>query len=155
MKYGAILGVIAAVVLVAGGAWWLFARNDTDVDDQQASTSQAETEDEMEEMPANEDELEDESDTEPASTITYTDSGFDVSLSNLQVGSSVLVVNNSSGTLEFSSDPHPQHTDNYELNVPALAPGEQKVFVITEPGTWGFHNHLNDSHSGSITVTTN
>ena len=65
----------------------------------------------------------------------------------------VRIVNESSRTLQFSSDPHPQHGDNTELNMSALKPGGQTSFIVHKAGTWGFHNHLNEEDTGSITVT--
>lgn len=149
MKTTTLAIVIVGLALIAGGAWWLFM--DRDATDQQSAATQ----DETRQTRGTEEGIEDEPDSDPeiTSTITYTDTGFKMSLDNLKVGSTVLVINDSSETLQFSSDPHPQHTENPELNLPVLRPGEQETIVITEPGTWGFHNHLNDNHSASITVT--
>lgn len=91
--------------------------------------------------------------TEASIVITYTDTGFRLSGNTIQAGETVLVVNESSEMLQFASDPHPQHTDNDDLNVPTLDPGEEETFVVNETGAWGFHNHLNDNHTGTITVT--
>jgi plastocyanin len=143
MKYVAVIAGIIILGIVAGGAW-LLATN-KDANDQPSATRQADTKDST----ANEDETEE---TEPSVVITYTETGFRLSGNTIQAGDTVLVVNESSDELAFASDPHPQHTDNQELNVPTLTTGEQETFVITEPGAWGFHNHLNDGHSGTITV---
>jgi len=87
-----------------------------------------------------------------ASTITYDGSSFAVSNEKVASGSTVKVVNNSQKELDFDSDPHPTHTGNGELNEGAIAPGASKTFVLTKKGTWGFHNHLNSSQHGTITV---
>lgn len=85
-------------------------------------------------------------------TITYTDSGFENAAYAVKSGGTVTVQNDSSETLEFSSDDHPAHTDNPELNMDALDPGESGQFTPQQTGEWGFHNHLFSNHSGVLTV---
>jgi len=89
---------------------------------------------------------------EPAATITYDGSGFSLSAQTVKSGETVKVINNSSKALEFDSDPHPVHTDNAELNAGDIPAGESKSFVLTTKGKWGFHNHLDSSQHGSLTV---
>ena len=85
-------------------------------------------------------------------TIKYDGSSFSLSSDKIMAGGTVTVVNNSDNELEFDSDPHPVHTDNPELNAGAIAPGESKKFVLEKKGTWGFHNHLDSSQRGQLTV---
>jgi len=85
-------------------------------------------------------------------TITYDGNGFSVSPSKVKAGGTVKVVNNSQSDMNFDSDPHPVHTDEPELNVGEVAPGQSKTFTVTKTGTWGFHNHLDPSQHGSLTV---
>jgi plastocyanin len=87
-----------------------------------------------------------------AATITYDGKTFSSSVSSVKSGDAVKVVNNSSDDLDFDSDPHPVHTDDPELNAGSIAPGESKTFTLTKKGTWGYHNHLNASQEGKITV---
>lgn len=91
-------------------------------------------------------------DTE-TSVITYTDQGFSPSTLTVKVGTTIRVVNNSSDALEFSSDNHPTHLDNSELNMDVLAVGESSTFTVTKSGEHGFHDHLNASNEGILTVT--
>lgn len=143
-KTGKILLALAVVVVVAVGAV-LFANmykqpaandssgNDTNTESQNSSeTSQ----------PA----------TEPAVTITYDGTSFSLSSNSVKAGETVKVVNNSSKELDFDSDPHPVHTDNSELNAGPIDAGKSKSFVLNTKGTWGFHNHLDSSQRGSLTV---
>lgn len=88
----------------------------------------------------------------PSVIITYDGSGFSSSATSLKSGEFVKVVNNSSNDLDFDSDPHPVHTDNKELNEGDIAPGGSKTFKLTTKGTWGYHNHLDSSQKGTITV---
>jgi plastocyanin len=87
-----------------------------------------------------------------AATITYDGSTFKSSTSTIKVGDSVKVTNASQDQLNFDSDPHPVHTDEPELNVGDIDPGESKTFTITKKGMWGYHNHLDSSQHGEITV---
>lgn len=89
---------------------------------------------------------------EVAMTITYDGNGFSESASSIKAGQAVKVVNNSTKSLDFDSDPHPVHTDNTELNAGDIEPGQSKTFVIDKTGTWGYHNHLDASQHGSIMV---
>ena len=146
MKYGLVAVIIAVLLLVAGGAWWLTMGND-ETQTERSANETAESQLSDSEATAQDEE------TETSIVITYTDSGFRLSGNTIQAGETVRVVNESSEALQFASDPHPQHTDNDDLNIPTLAPGEEETFVVNETGAWGFHNHLNDDHSGSITVT--
>lgn len=139
MKIMVIVLAIAVLGLIGGGAWWLMGNKD--MGEQTTNSS------ENSQQSTNGDEV------EPASIITYSDTGFRVSEDTIPVGSTVRIVNESNRTLQFSSDPHPQHQDNTELNMPALKAGEQTSFVVHKAGKWGFHNHLNEEDTGSITVT--
>lgn len=88
-----------------------------------------------------------------ATTITYTDAGFSPQTTTVASGSTVRVVNESKAELYFASGPHPQHNLNPELNMSELAPGKEGTIRVTREGTWSFHNHENDNHTGTITVT--
>jgi plastocyanin len=87
-----------------------------------------------------------------AATITYTDSGFSPKETTVKAGSTVRVVNESGHPLRFASGPHPEHNLNAELNMSELAKGKDGTIRVTREGKWSFHNHLNDDHSGIITV---
>jgi len=87
-----------------------------------------------------------------AATITYDGETFSASSNTVMSGDRVKIVNNSDKELQFDSDPHPVHTDNSELNVDEVAPRQSKTFVLNKKGTWGYHNHLDASQEGEITV---
>lgn len=84
--------------------------------------------------------------------IVYTDNGFAKPGLTVEPGTEIRVQNNSSSTLDFSSDDHPTHTKQSALNVGEIAAGESKTFTIDAVGTWGYHNHLNPAHTGTITA---
>ena len=87
-----------------------------------------------------------------AATITYTDSGFSLSTRTISSGQTFKIVNQSQQEIDLSSDPHPTHTGDPELNVGSVQPGGSKTFILTTKGTWGFHNHYDHTKTGTITV---
>ncbi len=85
--------------------------------------------------------------------ITYTDSGFVPNSMEIQVGESVTFRNESSTGMWVASAPHPTHTDYPEFDAKrSYAKGESFAFTFTKTGNWKFHNHLNPTNFGSITV---
>jgi plastocyanin len=73
------------------------------------------------------------------------------------VGQSVTFTNNSSGTHQMESDPHPAHTDCPSIaNVGLLQPGQSKTtFGFANSGSCGYHDHNaseNNSLKGRIVV---
>jgi len=90
--------------------------------------------------------------TKTSATITYTNDGFSPATITVVSGTAVTIKNNSSSGLQFDSDPHPAHTDDPELNVGVVQPGKSMTFTPTTKGTWGYHNHLNSSDTGTIIV---
>lgn len=86
-------------------------------------------------------------------TIVFTDKGFEKSSYTVKKGQSVKVENKSNTQLEFSSDNHPTHTGEPELNMSVLQPGESGSFTPTEIGEHGFHDHLQAQFTGVLVVT--
>lgn len=90
--------------------------------------------------------------TAPARTVNYSDSGFAPEEVTVEAGETVTFTNTSNQTLQLASDPHPSHTDNPELNAGAIEPGESRTVTLTKRGTWGYHNHLDASDTGTVEV---
>ncbi|HUC20279.1 MAG TPA: hypothetical protein VMR98_02165 [Candidatus Polarisedimenticolaceae bacterium] len=86
------------------------------------------------------------------STITYDNNGFNPSAVTVKAGQTLTFTNKSGGTIQPSSDPHPQHTDNAELNVGSISKGQSKSVTPSRTGTFGMHDHLNPSHTLTVTV---
>lgn len=131
-----IIIAIIAVIILAGGLFWLLSANQTATPSSTSEPSET---------------------TEPtngdiAAVITYDGTSFSLTTTKVAAGTQVRVFNDSDEALTFSSDPHPTHTDNPELNAGDIAPGESKTFTLNTKGAWGFHNHLNARQRGSITV---
>lgn len=87
-----------------------------------------------------------------ANTIAYTDNGFSPASLTVKSGDQVTITNNSSRLLQFDSDPHPQHTDDPELNVGTIAPGQSRTITVHTTGSHGYHNHLNADDIGTLVV---
>jgi plastocyanin len=85
-------------------------------------------------------------------TITYDGNSFSPSKVTVKSGDSVTIKNTGSIKLDFASDPHPTHTDNGELNIGSVAAGGSQTFTPTSKGTWGYHNHLDPTQTGTIVV---
>lgn len=131
--------VVGLIVIVAGG--WLFLdtwQHSSTTDSPQTDTSNTQTDTEN---------------TVAAATITYTNSGFTPDTLTVKAGGTIRIVNQSSGVLEFSSNDHPTHLKDPELNMAELEPGKDQMLKVTEPGEWGYHNHLKAEDTGTLTVT--
>jgi len=149
-KAGKLVIALVIVVIIAIGGFMLLSGDDKKKDDSNATTGSSATPTpspvgESAPMPSPAAEA-------IAVTITYNGNSFSSSASTMKAGGKVKVVNQSNVVLDFDSDPHPVHTNNTELNVGDIEPGQSKTFTIAKTGTWGYHNHLNARQSGSITV---
>ncbi len=87
-----------------------------------------------------------------AATITYDGNGFSPANVTVKSGDTVTVKNTSSQDVQFDSDPHPVHTDDPDLNLGSVAPGQSGSFKVTKTGSFGYHNHLDPSQTGNITI---
>jgi uncharacterized protein YxeA len=87
-----------------------------------------------------------------STVITFTDKGFDKSTYTSKAGESVTVKNASSNDLQFSSGPHPTHTDHPELNMSVMGPGESGTFTPAGKGTYSFHDHIDEQFTGTLIV---
>ncbi len=87
-----------------------------------------------------------------AATITYNDSGFTPATTTVKSGDAVKFTNASSSEIQVDSNPHPVHTDDTDLNVGAIEPGQSKTVTLTKKGSFGFHNHLDASNMANITI---
>lgn len=86
-------------------------------------------------------------------TIVFTDNGFQQQNYSVAAGQTVTVKNESSIVVQFSSDEHPTHTDNPELNMNELQPGEQDIIAPDTAGKWGIHDHEHPEFTTTLIVT--
>lgn len=142
-----ILATIIAVLVMGGGFLLLNKSNDDKVANSTTSNTTQDTQ-----TPASTDTPDTKNDQQTLATITYTDNGFSEKTVTVKSGDTVTVTNTSGRSLQFASDPHPQHTDNADINVGIISAGQSMTFVANTKGTFGFHNHINANHIGKITV---
>jgi plastocyanin len=144
-----IIAVIAVIIIVGGGAFALTRASKPDNSSQAkpntTNTQPADTTPSTTDTNTN-------SGQTTADTITYSDSGFSPSSLTVKAGTTVTIKNTSSGGLQFDSDPHPEHTDNTELNVGFVASGQSATFTVHRTGSFGYHNHLSPDDRGQLIV---
>lgn len=134
-----VLIAVVVVAVVAGGTVLLMPKNQSN---QQTSSNDTNSQEGGRESTPSEADI----------TITYDGNTFSLSGNTVKSGGTVKVMNSSTKNLEFESDPHPAHTNNSELNAGTIQPGKSVVFTLEKKGKWGFHNHLNASQKGELTV---
>lgn len=141
--------VVIAILVIAGGAFALTRKSDNNKTTSSTTSSSSE---QPQSTNSSSNSSTSSTDQNNASTITYGDNGFSPSSIKVKSGTTVTIKNGSSSLLQFDSNPHPDHTDNVELNVGTISPGQSKTFVVTRKGTFGYHNHLAAGDTGKITV---
>ena len=143
---GLIIGIVVAALAIAGLVVFVLSSQPKQAPN--SANNQAET-------PTGSTERDNEVAPNPSErmTITFTDSGFEPSELTVKKGTVITIKNESSRGVEFSSDDHPAHRDNTEMNMNTLAPGESGSYTATAVGEWGYHDHIDESKTGTITVT--
>lgn len=97
--------------------------------------------------------LSDESPAAGTSTISISDTSFVPATGRVAAGTTVTFINNGQALHWPASDPHPVHTGLPGFDAKkGLATGEEYSFTFSKVGTWGFHDHLNPTLTGSIIV---
>jgi len=84
--------------------------------------------------------------------LTYTKDGFSPRQVTVPAGGTLKIVNESNKTTAPSSDNHPTHTLNPELNFPDIRPGQSATMVLTKTGTWGIHDHYDADKRATVVV---
>lgn len=84
--------------------------------------------------------------------VTLTSDGFSPKSTTIKKGSKVIWTNNSGKVATINSAPHPVHTSYPPLNLGSFNDGDVLELSFPESGTYKYHNHLNASNGGTITV---
>ena len=135
--------VLAFVVIVAIGALFIFTKKASTPSSQVGITSDESSKNTPSSEPTT---------NPPVASITYADDGFSPETITVKVGDKIAVNNHSSRILQFSSNPHPIHTQNKELNQDSIPAGGSLTFTVKERGTFGYHDHFNSNRIGTIVV---
>lgn len=86
-------------------------------------------------------------------SVSYANAGFSPGVVTVPSGTTVVFENNSSRNMWVASDPHPVHSDLPEFDSRrGVGPGESYEFTFTRVGSWGYHDHLNPQHGGTVIV---
>lgn len=136
--------IILAIVVVAFFVWKFMPRNESAIYSPNIITETTQTP-----------EASDQTTPVAANTVTYDGTTFSPATISVKQGDSITFINNSTGGMSVASDPHPAHTIYPEFDQYKTSAKGQKtfIFVFDKLGTWGYHNHLNESATGSVTVT--
>lgn len=85
--------------------------------------------------------------------VSITANGFEPSTISINAGDTIKFTNNDSSPHWPASNPHPVHSDLAGFDAKKeLQQGESYSFTFTKTGTFGFHDHLNPSNGGTITI---
>lgn len=141
-KYG--LAIIAALIVV-GGVVFLAGRsgNQPPQKIEEGATSQVPA-------PGSEDVQETVVEEQEGALVTYTDDGFTPSTITVARGTTVLFVNESSGSMWVASAVHPTH--QVLPGFDQLSAGERYTYTFEQEGSWKYHNHLAPSQTGTVVV---
>ncbi|MEX0668797.1 MAG: plastocyanin/azurin family copper-binding protein [Candidatus Saccharimonadales bacterium] len=152
---------VAALVVIALVGFFLL-RDDIDDDLDNGTETTAEQEDvnndqEAETTPGDDadiiDDGQDDEEVESQTDVRYGSNGFTPATLEISVGDSVSFVNSSNVSMWVASDSHPTHTNFPDFDAGrGYGSGETYEFTFNEPGSYGYHNHLNPNHGGIIIV---
>ena len=84
--------------------------------------------------------------------VTVTQDGFNPSTITVKAGTDIIWTNKSGGPVTVNSDNHPTHLLYPELNLGEFSDGSSVSVILTKPGTYTYHNHLQPSQKGTIIV---
>lgn len=136
MSRNAVIAVVGVVVLVLVG--WFLTRPKQTTSPELSQPTQAPVSTESAVFSAN--------------TVNITDSGFSPKEIIIKAGGSVTWENQDSVGHTVNSAVHPTHLVYPPLNLDVIKPGEQKSLAFPAVGTYKYHDHLNPSLTGSVTV---
>lgn len=135
---------VVVILILAAGYYFLSSKNTANVSTQQVSTEapsptpQAASEGAM---------------MEKETIVKITSTGFSLKSVTIKVGESVTWQNGDSSSHTVNSDTHPTHTLFPILNqVGLIKSGEIKSVKFSAVGAYTYHDHLNPSLTGSVTV---
>jgi len=84
--------------------------------------------------------------------VTVTSKGFEPENITIKAGQRVVWTNKSGEQVTVNSDLHPTHLLWPFLNLGNFDDGSSVSVVFEKPGVYTYHNHLNPSQTGIVTV---
>ncbi len=85
-------------------------------------------------------------------TVTLTVNGFSPATLTIKAGTKVTWINQSGAGATVNSDPHPAHTAYPLFNLGSFQNGGTLSLTFDKTGTYGYHNHLKPSQTGTVIV---
>ena len=140
--------ILLAVVLLVLGGWYFLSSQKT----QAPSTAPQASPQEKTEATNEGSMKEDDEEVMEKITIEITSSGFMPKNITIKVSEAVTWNNTDSADHTVNSAVHPTHQVYPPLNLGVIKSGEKKSLTFPEKGTYKYHDHLNPSLTGSITV---
>jgi plastocyanin len=171
MKTSTVVGVLAAVVIVGGLAWWVYAQQGMAPVAQETATTTPNTTTGSEtggNAQTGTNAGVNVGVTVGAQTyqVTYDGTSFSPKDITIKVGDTVTWTNTSSGNMWVASAVHPTHSvySGTTLNEHCAGGpssiafdqcegGSSYTFTFTKAGTHRYHDHISASKTGSVTVT--
>ena len=89
---------------------------------------------------------------EEKNVVTIGDTGFLPQSITFKVGETVTWVNTDTANHTVYSASHPAHTTYPPLNLGVVKPGTKASLSFPKSGTYKYHDHLNSSLTGTVTV---
>ncbi len=171
MNTNSILGLIIAIILIAGGAWYFTQNGGSEIEDYvntiplggTATTTggvSTSTPSSATSTPGTK-----ATSTPTTVTVNYTASGFSPENITVKAGSKVRFMNQSGKVMWVATDIHPSHSiyagstlrehcpDTSGASFDQCATGNDYTFTFAKVGTWKYHNHVNAGDTGVVTVT--
>ena len=161
---GKTVSIVVVVVIIIAGGWYFFSSTPV-----QAPSTETSVTNQMPVIGSTTPEMIVEN-TTPEVIVTYADQGFSPKEVTVPLGTTVTFVNQSSKNMWVASAMHPTHvlysgtslsehcpdtTGTAFDECKADAPGSSYSFTFAKEGNWKYHDHLDASKFGSVTVTTN
>ncbi len=140
-----IAGVVIIVLALAG--WYFMSSQKSSTPQAPAEVTQTPTSTEVPTSTATDAAM-----TSEKNVVKVTSSGFSSKSITIKVGESVTWQNDDSENHIVNSAVHPTHLVYPPLNLGVIKPGETRSLTFSEAGTYKYHDHLNPSLTGSVTV---
>lgn len=145
MSRNATLAIVAVLVVIVGG--WILMRPKQTAIPETVQPAQTPTSTESATPLAT-----DGAKMTAESLITITKAGFSPKDITISQGAAVTWMNSDTADHTVNSAPHPTHTIYPPLNLDTIKPGEKQSLVFPKAGTYKYHDHLNPSLFGAVTV---
>lgn len=151
-KNSLIIGGIILLIVILGGVF-LVSRNQTGTTQQPNIVSKPSPSGVTQTSPSSTSASPLSSEQGSQNTVEYTPGGFVPKTITVKVGTTVTWVNKDNDPVWVASNPHPVHTNLPGFDAKKGVPtGGTYSYTFTKLGSWGYHNHLEPSNTGTVVV---